>query len=136
MIVVAAAGNAGAGTIVFPARFGDVVGVAATDNNGFLAPFSNAGGKVSLVAPGVDLIGAMPLSVTAIGTARWSGTSFATPLVAGSVALVRAALPGLNAGKIIERLRDTAQPVDAQNPANASLLGDGLPRPADAIDTP
>ena len=133
VLIVAAAGNSGANDLVFPARFGDVVGVAAVDATGVVAPFSNVGSKTSLVAPGVELIGAVPLTMNPPGTARWSGTSFAAPLVAGSAALVRSAMPALDRGEVAQRLRDTAAPVDALNPAHVGRLGAGLVQPAAAL---
>ncbi len=135
-VVVAAAGNSGLSDIIFPARFGDVVGVAAIDENGVVAPFSNTGSKVSLVAPGVDLIGAFPQVLSPSGTARWSGTSFAAPLVAAAAALLLSAEPGLSREKVVQRLRDTAVSVDPDNPGLVGRLGAGIVQPADALAGP
>ena len=126
VVVVAAAGNRGRPDIDFPARLDEAIGVAAVDGFGARAPFSNAGEKVGLSAPGVGLLGAMPLERNPAGTARWSGTSFAAPLVAGSAALVRQAFPGLDAEQVEARLRATATPL-------APALGAGLVQPAAAV---
>ncbi len=133
VLVVAAAGNAGAAVIAFPARFGDVMGVTAVDAAGRKAPFASAGSDVSVVAPGVSLVGAMPFDRSPSGTARWSGTSFAAPLAAGAAALVREAFPGLSADDVRRRVEDTALSVDALNPAFAGRLGDGLVQPLAAL---
>ncbi|MHC4973720.1 MAG: S8 family peptidase [Planctomycetota bacterium] len=133
VVVVAAGGNSGDNQVIFPARFSDVIGVAAVDGTGVVPDFSNVGSMVNLVAPGVDLIGAYPMTESPDGTAHWSGTSFSAPLVAGSAALVIAVSPGLQADEVIRRLEDTAMSVDALNPMFAGRLGDGLVQPAAAV---
>ncbi len=133
VVVVAAAGNGGAAEIAFPARIGDVMGVSAVDAAGRKPPFASSGGDVSVVAPGVSILGAMPLDLSPSGTARWSGTSFATPIVAGAAALVRSAFPALAADDVRRRLEDTAQSVDALNPGFADRMGDGLVQPLAAL---
>jgi len=132
-IVVAAAGNEGQSQLIFPARLGDVVAVAAVDAAGVGAPFTNYSSDVDFVAPGLDMIGAVPLDLNPVGTAHWSGTSFAAPLVTGSIALVAAAHPGEPATSWIERLAETALPVDGTNPNLSGKLGAGLVRPGLAL---
>jgi subtilisin family serine protease len=132
-LVVAAAGNAGGTDIAFPARHSDVLGVTAVDVTGVKPPFASAGGAVSLVAPGVAILGAVPMDLSPSGTARWSGTSFATPLVAGAAALVRSAFPGLSPEEAALRLEDTAASVDPMNPGLAGRLGQGLVQPLAAL---
>jgi subtilisin family serine protease len=133
VVVVAAGGNSGANQVIFPARFSDVVAVAAVDGTGVVPDFSNVGSTVDLVAPGVDLIGAYPMAESPAGTARWSGTSFSAPLVSGSAALVISAFPALRADEIVRTLEDTALSVDALNPDLAGQLGRGLVQPAAAV---
>lgn len=97
-IVVAAAGNEATGRPTYPATYPGVIGVAAIGPLG-PAPFSNFGPWVRACAPGVDLVstfftkfpGAPNLTPDDPdhfdGWARWSGTSFATPVVVGALAL-------------------------------------------------
>jgi subtilisin family serine protease len=100
-VVVASAGNDGVSRPFYPAALSRVVGVAAFDDLGGVvrpAPWSNFGPWVDVCAPGVGL-----LSTYVVGTyetmpgvleafdapapsARWSGTSFASPLVAAEIA--------------------------------------------------
>ncbi len=81
---VAAAGNEGEEVIVYPAAFGNAIGVAATAGGDALAAFSNHGSDlVSIAAPGEDLVTAYPGG----GWALASGTSFAAGWISGAAAL-------------------------------------------------
>lgn len=83
IIIVAAAGN-DAGAVNFPARYDEVIAVAAVDKNGQLARFSSRGDKVAVSAPGVDIYSTYLNNQYAV----LNGTSQASPLVAGICALM------------------------------------------------
>jgi hypothetical protein len=101
LIIVAPAGNEGDTTRNWPAAFPWVVGVGALGPDWHdRATWSNYGPTVDVWAPGADIVNAYahgpyqygwpgPLQGTTVtfdGMARWSGTSFAGPLVAGLIA--------------------------------------------------
>ena len=109
-LVVAAAGNEGDATLAYPAAYPEVVSVAATDDRDVHADFSNANADVEVAAPGVDVLSTVPGG----GYELLSGTSQATPHVAGVAAVLRQLFPSENAAAIRNRL-DAA--VDDLGPA-------------------
>jgi subtilisin family serine protease len=94
MILVAAAGNEDTSARVYPAAInGQVVGIASTTDYDTKSSFSNYGdADVWIAAPGENIISTYPGGTYASS----SGTSFSSPLTAGTVALLLSVKPGLN----------------------------------------
>jgi subtilisin family serine protease len=84
-VSVAAAGNSGQDTLVYPAALWNVIGIASTTNDDELSSFSNYGSPLVWIgAPGEGVVSTYPFSTYA---AAW-GTSFSAPLTSGVAALL------------------------------------------------
>jgi len=115
VVVIAAAGNRASGTLAVgaPATMPGVLTVGGVNRERVASDAASAQGiTIGVMAPSEDLVGAVPGG----GYVAWSGTSGATPIVAGIVALVRAAYPNLNAANVINRVLATATPVTDTTP--------------------
>ena len=123
VVVVAAMGNDGTANPSYPAAYPGVVAVGAVDSADKKASFSQTGSHISLVAPGVGILS----TYLAGGTTTMSGTSMATPHVAGVAALIKAVKPSATGAEIAAILRDTARPLkdDAADPVPNNAYGHG-----------
>lgn len=114
VVFVAAAGNDASNndeSPAYPASYDipNVISVAALNNRGQLASFSNYGRTVHVAAPGVNVLS----SVSGGDYDSWSGTSMATPHVSGVVALMISNDPSLTSAQIKQRLITTSKPLSA-----------------------
>ncbi|GAA2213208.1 hypothetical protein GCM10009850_086700 [Nonomuraea monospora] len=103
---VVAAGNEYYEGTAHPACVSTAVAVGANDNSDVIADWSNRGPLLDLFAPGVDIESSVPDNTTV----AYSGTSMATPHVAGALALMRAASPDKPMTELIETLKTTGRP--------------------------
>ena len=136
--IIAAGGNSGEEGLLVPAFFDNTIAVTAVTATGSRASYSNFGSGVSLAAPGgagyysdqpLDSPGTTAwdavLSTWETDKYRWlSGTSMATPHVAGIAALLYAVEPGLNQDAVYSILRATAR--DLGTPGWDKYYGHGL----------
>jgi subtilisin family serine protease len=119
VVTVAAAGNYGGNSrTVYPAAYGGVIAVAATDRNNRRVPNSSVGDWVDIAAPGAGILSTKRLA--RYGTA--SGTSFSSPFVAGVAGLLSA--QGRSEGEIRRRMSSTA--VDLGPAGKDEKYGRGL----------
>jgi hypothetical protein len=101
-----------------PARVPSAITVGATQSNDAAASFSNYGTCVDILAPGVSITSAWYNSNTATNTI--SGTSMATPHVAGAAALLLQANQSLTPQQVRDTLVNTATPNVVTNPGTGT----------------
>jgi thermitase len=106
VVVVAAAGNDGSSTPSYPAAEPNAIGVAATDPNDRLYPWSNRGRWVTIAAPGINLS-----AVPGGGVFPFMGTSSAAALVSGVAGLCLSAAPDLTPALVRRALVRSAAPI-------------------------
>ena len=126
-LIFKAAGNSNNSTADYMCARTDVYSVAATDSSDVRASFSSYGTWVDIAAPGVNIYStyhnhAVPASDY---VASMSGTSMATPLVAGVAANLWSHFPTWTRAQVWDRLRTTTESIDALNPSFAGQLGSG-----------
>ena len=125
--VVAAAGNEPE-AISYPGAYPETISVGASTPWGTLTSFTSRSNRVDLVAPGTGVLAPWWGEQEGDTWASVSGTSFAAPMVAGTLALLRSLDPEVTTEELRALLRQTAIPVgdpDAESGAGAGYLDAG-----------
>ncbi|WP_370295176.1 Ig-like domain-containing protein [Rossellomorea marisflavi] len=104
VLVIAAAGNDSTTRSHYPSSYDNVISVASTTSSDELSYFSNYGFDIDIAAPGSDIFSTLPYN--SYGTK--SGTSMASPVVAGVAALILADSPNLTGDEVADRLYSTS----------------------------
>lgn len=122
VLVVAAAGNSGfSAQVSYPAAYQSVLAVASVTQSKSVSSFSSRGTYVDIAAPGSSV-----LSTYNDGSYRlMSGTSMASPHIAGAAALLFAAHPTASVQQVVQSLCLSAEDIDT--PGQDQSSGCGLP---------
>lgn len=103
--VVVAAGNSSSSGVSIPGCISYSTTAGAVDSKDKVASFSSKGNALDITAPGVSIYS----TVLGSGYASWSGTSMATPMISGVVALVKYAHSTYTQGDVENKLFTTAK---------------------------
>ncbi len=130
VLIIAAAGNSGVAsgigdTMGYPGKYDSVLAVAAVNKYHHRASWSSTGSNLSVSAPGVNIRSTIP----GAGYATYSGTSMATPHVAGVAALVYSAHPDWTNQQVRQQIESTATPL-----GNSWFYGAGLVNATAAVN--
>ena len=118
--IVAATGNDGIEQVSYPAAYEKVIGVSAIDASGEFAGFSNYGDSVDIGAPGVGINTAWEQD----GEVSFSGTSAASPFVAGAIAATITRNQGYTVGQAADKVQQSA--LDAGAAGEDPQTGNGI----------
>lgn len=129
--VVAAAGNEGWDEYSSPASYEGVISVGATNDKNELAEFSNYGPSVDIVAPGEDVYSTVFDYLKGSSFVKASGTSMASPVVAGIAALLKSKYPDLKPFEVEYILEHTA--IDLGEKGYDLTFANGLVNPVAAL---
>jgi len=120
VVLVAAAGNGGNQTKIYPGAYPNVIAVAATDNTDAKASFSTYGASwVDIAAPGVNVYSTFPNHPFVLGTQNnrsfgydvGNGTSMSSPIVAATAALAWSSHPGATNTSVRANVESTADAI-------------------------
>lgn len=121
--VVAASGNDGCECMVYPARYTEVLSVGALDTNNQRASFSSWGQNLDLLAPGTQLTSPTWSSSNAVSAykSNINGTSFATPMVSGTLTRLLSQRPTATSQQLIAALTENTNRLGITSQHNSQL---------------
>ena len=138
VIVVASAGNDNTSIPAYPAAYNHVISVASTDSSDRKSSFSNYGSWVDVSAPGSSILSTIltganlggscsdaSFAPASDGYGYCSGTSMSAPIVSGVAALIASQYPTYTPDQIKSQIKNTADNIDASNPAYIGQIGLG-----------
>ena len=128
IVSIAAAGNDGNTAFSYPASHPTVISVAANNEAGNRASFSQYNSQVDVSAPGVSVKSCVPSN----GYDFYDGTSMATPHVAGVAALVWGSKPGATNEQVRQAIESTC--LDRGSAGRDNMYGHGIVQALDAIN--
>jgi subtilisin family serine protease len=130
--VVAAGNNGNAGAISAPGCLSNVISVGSTTKSNTISSFSNSASFLSLLAPGSLIVS----SVTGGSFGTASGTSMATPHVAGAWAVLKSAKANATVDDVLVALQSKGLPItDPRNGVVKSLIQIGASTESGALST-
>lgn len=133
VVMVAAAGNWASQDISYPAAISKVMAVSATDKDNKLADFSSYGPMIDVCAPGDKIYSTFWDPYKGSTYSEMSGTSMASPMVAGLAALLLAKNPKLTNDEVRQIIEASA--TDLGDPGWDPKFGHGMINVAKALST-
>lgn len=138
-VIVAAVGDGGANTAVFPANCNGVITVAATDRNGDRAGISNYGSTVEISAPGADILSTS--NNNSVGSpsgdnnnyVNRTSSSMAAAHVSGVVSLMFAANEYITPTQVLQILQTTAFKFADDSTCTTATCGVGILNAGEAV---
>ena len=124
-LLVSSAGNESVADPEFPSSLPGVVSVASVGRSDRLASYSNFGISVDIASPGGAGTNGIRSTTPPNNYGNREGTSMASPLVAGTFALVKSLHPMWSNQQLIEQVLGTADSVDDLNVNFVGLMGEG-----------
>jgi gliding motility-associated-like protein len=123
IVCVAAAGNSSSTIPMYPASYNHVISVASSTSLDMLSNFSNYGNTIDVIAPGSDILSTLAGGISSYGT--YSGTSMASPLVAGLCGLMRSNYKNMPPDDLEVCLKSSCDNINALNPNYIGQIGAG-----------
>lgn len=125
IVLVAAAGNDSVTSLMYPASYPAVISVGATNSGDQKTGFSNYNTSIDVMAPGENIYSALYDPSGIIKYGNLSGTSMASPLVAGLCGLMLSYNPDLTPDVLENCLKANCDNINAQNTNYQGMIGSG-----------